>query len=183
MSAPIKISNTEAGIVRLFTVDLPPEDIAKFTTRNGRWPLAEALDADALDPNYIDVFDVSDLQGLGLTTYLADGHGIPEDQLAAMRPRLEGLHGTIMVVTSRAFSGQAQTITPRAPLDLIASFTEDRAPVSFDPLPDASAKDTPSPASDSTRKPVSDAAMSGRIATVVLLMLFALVVVMVWIAA
>jgi hypothetical protein len=182
MSAPMKISNTESGIVRLFTVDLPPEEIAKFTTRNGRWPLAEALGADALDPEYIDVFDVSDLQGLGLSTYLTDGHGIPAGQLDPMRARLEALQGTVMVITSRAFSGQAQTITPRAPLNLIASFSEDRAPVSFDPLPDAGAKGAPPPPPEPARKPVSDAAMSGRIATIVLLVLFVLVAIMIWIA-
>lgn len=182
MSAPIQISNTEAGIVRLFTVDLPPEQIATFTARNGRWPLAEALGADTLDPDFIDVFDVDDLKGLGLTTYLADGHGIPDDQLAAMRPRLEGLRGTVMVITSRAFSGQAQTITPRAPLNLIASFTEDRTPARFDPLPDPGRQQTDPPAPEPARRKPSDAAMSGRIATVVLLVLFVLVAVMIWIA-
>ncbi|MCZ4352239.1 hypothetical protein O4H61_06880 [Roseovarius aestuarii] len=183
MSTPIKISNTESGIVRLFTVDLTADEITTFTARNGRWPLAESLGADALDPEYIDVFDLGDLQGLGLCTFLADGHGVPEDQLVPMRPRLEALRGTVMVITSRAFTGQAQTITPRAPLNLIASFSEDRAPVSFDPLPNPGPHETQPPVTESTRKRPSDAAMSGRIATLVLLVLFALVGVMVWIAA
>lgn len=183
MSAPINITNTESGIVRLFTVDLPAEGIAKFTARNGRWPLAEALGADTLDPEFIDVFDVDDLKGLGLTTYLADGHGIPEDQLTPLRPRLESLHGTVMVITSRAFSGLAQTITPRAPLNLIATFSEDRTPARFDPLPDPGTLDASPPPPQPARKKPSDAAMSGRIATLALLVLFALVAVMIWIAA
>lgn len=184
MSAPIRISATEAGIVRLFTVDLPPDEVTAFAARNGRWPLAEALGADTLAPEHVELFDVADLSGMGLTRYLSEGHAIPDDQLAPMRARLEALRGTLLILPSRAFSGQAQTLTPRSPLNLIASFSEDRAPVSFEALPDAGAQRTaPGDAPPPPRKRPSDAAMSGRVATVALLVLFALVAVMVWVAS
>lgn len=181
MSDKIQISPRETGIVRVFAVDIPADQIAAFTARNGRWPLREALGADALDPEHVQVFDVADLAGVGLPAYLTEGHAIPADQIDPMRTRLSAQTGTVMVITSRAFAGEQQVLTPTAPLRLIASFSEAHTPISFDTLPDASAQpqqtDAPAP-----RKAPSDAAISGRVAMVALLVLAVLVVVMVWIA-
>ncbi|WP_113912401.1 hypothetical protein [Roseovarius dicentrarchi] len=183
MSDKIEITERETGIVRVFAVDIPADQIAAFTARNGRWPLREALGADALDPDHIEVFDASDLAGVGLPKYLIDGHAIPEDQIAPMRTRLDGQTGTVLVATSRAFANTAQTLSPRAPLRLIASFSEAHTPITFGALPDASAQpQQPEPEAPAPRKKPSDAAMSGRVATVVLLILALLVTVMVWIA-
>ncbi|MEX1236004.1 MAG: hypothetical protein WEB56_13560 [Roseovarius sp.] len=185
MSDKIEITATETGVVRVFAVDIPADQIAAFTARNGRWPLREALGAEALDADYVEVFDASDLASVGLPGYLADGHAIPEDQLEPMRARLMAQEGTLMVVTSRAFQGTAQTLTPRAPLSLIGTFQEADDPITFGALPDASAR-TPEAEPEAeapARKAPSDAAMSGRVATVVLLVLALLVIVMVWIAA
>ena len=179
MSDPINIPEDERGVVRIFAVDLPKAEIEAFTGRNGRWPLAEAMGANHLDAEYIDVFDLGDLAGMGLAGYLEDGQGIPKAQIDPMRAQLSALSGTVLVATSRAFAASAQTLTPKAPLRYIATFTEERGPVAFEPLPKAPAgpKDAKPP-----RKKPSDAAMSGRVATVVLLVLAALVTVMVWIA-
>jgi hypothetical protein len=181
MSDKIQISATETGIVRVFAVDIPADQIAAFTARNGTWPLREALGAETLDPSYLDIFDADDLTGVGLPGYLIDGHAIPEDQIAPLRARLMGQQGTVMVVTSRAFGGTPQTLTPRAPLNLIATLSVAHDPVTFDALPDASAR-TPEHEEKPQRKKPSDAAMSGRVATVVLLLLALLVTIMIWIA-
>ncbi|PVA09617.1 hypothetical protein DC366_13085 [Pelagivirga sediminicola] len=184
MSDKIEITAHETGVVRVFAVDIPADQIATFTARNDRWPLRDALGAETLDPDHIDVFDTADLTGVGLPGYLAEGHAIPEDQLAPMRERLAAQTGAVMVVTSRAFAGTAQTLSPRAPLSLIASFSEARSPITFGALPDASAQpQQPEPEAQAPRKKPSDAAMSGRIAMIVLLVLAVLVAVMVWIAA
>lgn len=186
MSERIEIKPTEAGIVRVFAVDIAADEIAAFTARNGSWPMADALGASTLDAQHVEVFDASDLAGLGLAGYLADGHAIPDAQLDEMRGQLAAQTGVLMVVTSRAFQGAGQILTPRAPLRLVATFQEDRAPVSFDSLPDASARmpaEAPETEGEKTRKKPSDAAMSGRVATVVLLVLALLVLVMVWVAA
>ncbi|HEY9039468.1 MAG TPA: hypothetical protein VIN05_11085 [Roseovarius sp.] len=184
MSDKIEINAHETGIVRVFAVDIPTDEIDAFIARNGRWPLREALGAETLDPEHIQVFDVADLTGVGLPAYLIDGHAIPEDQIAPLRSRLEGQTGTVMVITSSAFNGTAQTLTPRAPLRLIASFSEAHTPITFGALPDASARlQQPDPETPEPRKTPSDAAISGRVAMVVLLVLAVLVAVMVWIAS
>ena len=178
MTDRISIKPTEHGVVRVFAVDLAPGEIPEFTDQDGDWPLKNALGAEALDPRHVDVFPVSDLDELGLSGYLEQGHGIAADELADMRGRLDALSGHVLIVTSRAFEGQAQELTPRAPLRLIGSFNEEAAAVSFDPLPSGAARGItggkPGP---------SDAAMSGRIASLALLVLFLLVLVVVWVAA
>ncbi|SEK60459.1 hypothetical protein [Roseovarius nanhaiticus] len=185
MSDKIEIKATETGVVRIFAVDIPADRIAAFTARNGSWPLGEALGAEALDPAHVEIFDADDLAGLGLPGYLADGYAIPEEQLAPLRGQLMSQKGVLMVVTSRAFQGTAQTLTPRAPLSLIATLQEPVDPVTFAALPDASARTPAEPPQDAEpqKKAPSDAAMSGRVATVVLLVLALLVGVMIWIAA
>lgn len=183
MSERIEIKANETGIVRVFAVDIPRDGIAAFTARNGRWPLREALGAETLDPEHVEVFDAADLAGVGLPGYLIDGHAVPEDQIAPLRGRLDALDGTLMVVTSRAFGGTAQVLTPRAPVRLVATLSETQTPITFGALPDASARAEPPTEADDTHKRPSDAAMSGRIAMVVLLVLALLVVVMVWLAS
>jgi hypothetical protein len=183
MSDKIEIKASETGVVRVFAVDIPADQIGAFTSRNGRWPLREALGAEALDAAHVEVFDAADLAGVGLPGYLADGHAIPDDQITPMRAQLMAREGTLMVVTSRAFQGTAQTLTPRAPLSLIGTFQEPHDPITFGALPDASARTPEPPSEEPARKAPSDAAMSGRVATVALLVLALLVVVMVWIAA
>lgn len=184
MTETIHIRASEQGVVRVFAVDLPADGIAAFTRRNGSWPLREALGAQHLDAGRIDVFDVADLDGVGLTGYLQEGAGIPADQIAPLRARLDGLSGTVLVVPTSAFGGTEQTLTPRAPLRLVATLTESRDPVTFRPLPDQSARATePEPPAAPARKAPSDAAMSGRVAMIALVVLGLLVGLMVWIAA
>jgi hypothetical protein len=178
MSDRIHIKPTEHGVVRIFDVDLPSEGITGFNLRNGTWPLRDALGAESLDPAHIDLIAVEDLGELGLAGYLAEGHGISPEDLHEMRGRLAALSGHVLIVTSRAFGGLEQTLSPRAPLHLVATFTEDRPPVSFDPLPSGAARGL-----TGGKPPPSDAAMSGRVASVALLVLFALVALVVWVAS
>lgn len=182
MTDEIEIKASETGVVRVFSVDIPADEIPVFTAQGDRWPLREALGAETLDPDHVEIFDAADLTGVGLPGYLAEGHAIPEDQIAPLRERLTALRGTVMVITSRAFAGTAQTLSPRAPLNLIASFSETTTPITFGALPDASAQ-RQQPEAETPRKAPSDAAMSGRVAMVVLLVLAVLVAVMVWIAS
>ncbi len=146
MSERIHIREGEAGRVWVFAVDLEGAELAAFTRRNGNWPLREALGAEALDPDRVEVFEVSDLEGVGLAGYLEEGYGIAPTDLEGLRARLDAQTGTVMVLTSRALEGREQTLTPRAPLRLLASLSEERAPVEFAPLPSEGAAGTVAPA-------------------------------------
>lgn len=179
MSDRIEIKPTEAGVVRVFDVDLTAEEAGPFNRRNGTWPLKDALGADVLDPERVDLFRIEDLEGVGLAGYLSDGMGVAAADLEDHRAALDRLSGMVLVVGSRAFGGVAQVLRPRAPLHLVATFNEHTPPVSFEALPDESAK----PDSTPKKAPASDAAMSGRVATIALLVLFLLTAVVIWIAA
>lgn len=179
MSDRIEIKASETGVVRVFDVALDRKAAEAFNRRNGSWPLQEALGAETLDPHYVDLMQVEDLEGVGLSQYLAQGLGVSESDLSEMRGQIEGLSGTVLVIGSGAFGGQAQVLKPRAPLRLVATFNEEKAPVQFDTLPSGGAERTPEP----EKKRPSDAAMSGRVAMITLLVIFALTALVVWVAS
>ncbi len=181
MSDRMQIKATEAGLVRVFAIDLPPETIREFT--DPKQPdiaaIRDALGAEALSPDHVDLLRVEDLGELGLDGYLVDGLGVAEDDLTPDdRARLRALKGYVLVLPSRAFGGTAQTLAPRTPLRWIGTFAEPAAQSDFTPLKSAAAQGT-----TTGGKPPSDAAMSGRVAAIALLVMFLLVGLVVWIAA
>lgn len=158
-----EIKSSEQGVVRVFAVDLPVDETPGFNRRNGAWPLRAALGAEWLDPDHLLFFDIADLEGLGLTDYLAEGHGIAAAELAPLRQRLDGMTGHALIVPSRAFGGRAQTITPRAPLRLVATLHEDRPPVIFEHLPsDAATHAGPTTGRNGTTAPARPGERPGR---------------------
>ncbi|MCF2871191.1 hypothetical protein L0664_08940 [Octadecabacter sp. G9-8] len=182
---PNTVTAQEHGLIRVYSLDVPSTDIEIFTV-DGRigaddpWPLLDALGATHLDGDHIEAFDIADLAGIGLAEYLSTGHGVSEADLAPYLELLGAVSGPVVLVFSRAFGGIAQTLTPERPLGNVATFRQDNAPVTFEPLPDESARgpvdDTP------PKKQPSDAAMGGRVATIALLVMAALVWVMIKIA-
>ena len=184
MSDQFEISANEAGVIRLFLLDLPAGQIDRF--RDGDpdadvpTPLETALGCSGLDLEFVEVFPVSNLAGLGLAGYLVDGLGVAESDIVDDRAGLDDIDGVVVVILSNAFGGLPHIVTPQAPLRWIATYVEERAPVEFQPLPSQSAKGQ---AAGPAKSRPSDAAMSGRVAMVALLVLFALTAIMVWIAA
>ena len=173
MSTRIEIKAGETGTVRVFSTDLSKEDIDGFD-------MVTALGAESLSPDQVELFDLADLTGLGLSAYLEEGHGIPADQLADMKPQIDGLTGVVLILPSRALAGKKQTLRPQAPLRLLGTFFESTQPISFEKLPSEAAKGQ---VNTQTKSPPSNAAISGRVAMVALLFLALLVAVMIWIAA
>lgn len=134
--------------VRVFTADLTPEDLRRDKAR-----LAEALLGDPhLDPAFIEIFDLADLSGVGLSGYLIEGLGVPEVALASDRARLDALKGPVLILLSKALHGREVALTPDPRLTLIGTYAEERAPVHFEPLPTAAAQGqlTPDLAPDPT---------------------------------
>ena len=68
MSDRIEVPAHETGVVRMFAVDLPPEEIEDFADpdREG-WPLIAALGLYDLNPAYVEIFPVNQLEDMGLT--------------------------------------------------------------------------------------------------------------------
>ncbi len=142
------------------TVDMVPPELTALL------PGAPVRPAD------VQVFDMADLVGVGLATFLIDGNGAVEAQIEADRARLDALQGFVLIV-----HGPAPTpVDPR--LTLIGRYAEDRTPVKFEPLPNASAKGV----LPQGKPPKSDARIGGMVATVVLLILFVFTALLIWFA-
>jgi len=180
----INVPAHEAKVVRLFAIDLTADEIIAFrdpvydADGNADWALKKALGATLLDEDFIEVFHIDDLGELGLAGYLTDGVGIPADQVAAHYATLSALKGFMLLITSAAFDGFANTLEVKPPLRHVATLNEDSAPVKFETLPDGGAKG----ALTDGKPPKSDARIGGMIAMYVLVFLFALVGLMIWIA-
>jgi hypothetical protein len=122
--------------VRVFTAALTLEEMQ----RDKAALVLKLLGDPDLDPAYVELFDVADLSDIGLAGYLTEGLGVPDAALEADRARLQGLKGPVLVLLSRALHGRAVTLTPDPRLTLIGTYTEDRPPVHFAPLPSAAAE-------------------------------------------
>lgn len=134
MSDVMQIAATETGVVRVFALD--------GATSVDLEHVSAALGDIVLDPAHVDLITLADLEDLGLHGYLRDGMGIPEGELAPMRMQLEALSGDVAVIRSAAFSGQAVTLRPKAPLRWIASFGERPLDLAADPLTSRAAQGT-----------------------------------------
>ncbi|MCF2904734.1 hypothetical protein L0666_07025 [Octadecabacter sp. CECT 8868] len=186
MIDPVNVGQYEKGLYRLYSVDLTADYIAAFADPNYSgdddtvWPLKEALGATHLDEDFVEVFDVADLADMGLAQYMITGNGVAEADIEPYRELLDGITGYVVMVATSAFGGVEQTLVPVAPLRYIAAFKEDGMEVTFEPLPNpdpqAVIEDAP------LKKKPSDAAMSGRIATIALLVMAVLVWVMIKVA-
>ncbi len=139
----MRVSTSEHGLVRLFAVDLPAAEIDAFATSHSDakpTPLAQALGIDGLNPDHYELFDVADLEEMGLSGYMVEGLGIAQADIAADIARLSAQKGWVLIVRSSAFGGLEQTLMPKAPLRWLATYKEDRAPIHFSDLPNQSAK-------------------------------------------
>lgn len=119
MTAALNAAAGERGQIRVFALDMAPED-----ARALRAPGAadDALGVIGLDPRQIEIIAIADLGDMGLAGYLTEGCGIPRDRIAADLPRLNALTGHVMIVFSRAFGGRETALWPVPQLDPVGSY-------------------------------------------------------------
>lgn len=167
--------------IHLFAVNLPPNEVTEVLRRpDGQTEVMHHLLGQAIsDPSKVELFAVQDLAEIGLAGYLAEGHGISEADLAPYKPKLAALSGYAMILHQSAFDDETASLNIGPGLTLIAKFSSPKVDWSdAETLQSDAAQGSVAPG----KAPPSDAAMSGRVAMVALLVLFALVAVMVWIA-
>ena len=116
----LEVTPGERRVVRLFHLDLSAEHIRFLKQEPGA--LADALGVPALDPGHAEILKIADLDQLGLATYLTEGAGVPEAEIAADRARLEALDGHVLVLFTRALQGWTGTLTPRDGIVSVASY-------------------------------------------------------------
>ncbi|MGX9356984.1 hypothetical protein ACS3SW_17995 [Roseobacteraceae bacterium S113] len=136
----MQVKASETGLVRLFAIDLPVKEALRL--KNQPNALAAVLGIEALDMDHVEIFELEDLVGLGLESYLNEGHGVEENQLSAVRWQLDALEGAVMLLRSSAIVARPATLQVQTPLRWIATFGEAVAPVPMTGLSTPSAQGT-----------------------------------------
>jgi len=131
MSDAIEILPAERGQIRVFDLDMPPEQV-RFLREPGA--LAQVLGTDDIDLDHVEIFPVQDLEGLGIAGYLVEGCGVPSAQVAPDRETLDAVTGHVLLIRSRAFRGEAARLTPANSITLLATYTEHQTDWSAQPL-------------------------------------------------
>ncbi|WP_122072607.1 hypothetical protein [Pseudophaeobacter sp. EL27] len=121
MTDVLEIPAGERGVIRIFDLDMAPEQ-ARFLREPGA--LAQVLGIGEIDLDHVEIFPVSDLEELGLAGYLTQGCGIAEAEIAPDRAPLSALEGHVLLLRSRAFGGQAARLTPASQITHIANYGE-----------------------------------------------------------
>lgn len=139
------VSRHETGVTRVFALNLPEERISPFREGDAD-RIAAALGVDQVDHDHVEVVRVEDLQPIGLSEYLAEGYGVPEEALSEDKGRLDTLEGHVLLVRSQAFGGADTRISPAEDVTLIGAYREPSASPSFEPIRSDGATGTLSPA-------------------------------------
>ncbi len=121
MTDPLTVLPGERGVVRIFALTIEAGGIKAFRAPGA---IDTALGVQNVVTEYVEVFPITDLAGVGLAAYLVDGCGVPETVVEPERERLDAIEGHVMVVLSRAFDGNPAQIQPAGQLRLIGTFSE-----------------------------------------------------------
>lgn len=169
----VNIPANDFGQLRIFALDIEPPIELRDKAPEG---IAGAFGV-LLNPDYIDVVKVGDLAPMSLGQYIQQGYDITPDP--ADSAVFEKLTGWIIIVMSRATDG-AETVLDLAPG--LRHVTTVADPSTFEPVAPINTASADGIITPKTKAPMSDARMGGMVATAALLLLFAVVGVMVWVA-
>lgn len=154
------------------------QELAEALVDDG--PLAQGLGVAQIDRSKVELVEGEDFLEYGFLRYLHEGHGFPLDALIPDAEALNALRGPILLVFRAALPAGLGTLAPEPRLHLIGRYDEAAldAPQAMPPLHATEGELGPAP-----RKKPSEAAMSGRVATLVLGFLVLFCVAFVWIAS
>lgn len=173
------VTQNEHGRVRIFLLGYRVSMEVQHFEAVDR--LAAALGLETLVSEDVQIVDLSTIRDMGLSSFLSEAYGVSDEELAPLNDTLEDLKGHIAILRSGAFGGAALTIPMSDEVRFIATLNEPRmsAPA---PMPSYESAKSEGPTGQ-PRKPVSDKAMSGRVAMYALLAVFAFTIMFVWIAS
>ncbi|MEO1795751.1 MAG: hypothetical protein AAFR53_01885 [Pseudomonadota bacterium] len=168
----------EEGRIRVFALSMTDSEAKALSQDAGA--KAVALGVPDIEADYVEVFPVKNLEGLGLAGYLVEGHAAVEEDVNRDKSKLGALGGWVMVVMSKAFRRQVLELDPDPRLTLIGYYRQEG--IDWTPVPVTSSTAEPDMDGDGARKPMSDARISGMVATAVLLFLAVFVTIFILLA-
>lgn len=180
MSDLIDISAFEHGRVRVFALEYALAMEVAHT--GGLDRLCRALGVDNLQDADVQIVEHEAIADMGLVAFLREAYGVEPDEIAPFADKLRALKGTVAVLRSGAFGAKPVTLKTGGEARLIATLTEPNPAIPpMQSLTSKAAEGTVAPPGG--RPKPSDAAISGRIATIVLLLLGLFVWLLIWIAS
>ncbi|MFW8635724.1 hypothetical protein [Cribrihabitans pelagius] len=125
MAEVIHIPAGERGVVRLFALEMRPEQAA-FLKEPGALAQVLGLENSGIEPDMeqVEIFPAEDLEDIGLAGYLTEGLGVPQTQVEEDRAMLEALEGHVLLIRSRAFAGREVRLTPAQSITLKGTYGE-----------------------------------------------------------
>lgn len=124
MTTTLKVGPNEVGLLRVFslaTAHMSKDDLRAI---QGEDKATTLFSAPKLVEDGLEVFPVTELEDIGLTQYLLDGWGIEHKQADSFRNQLENIKDHVVILRSRAFGGNAQTLNLQPGLHLVTTFEE-----------------------------------------------------------
>ncbi|AGI65967.1 hypothetical protein OAN307_c02000 [Octadecabacter antarcticus 307] len=169
-----KISANEHGVLRIFAIS---STFLKTGETLRLDQICAALGVDQLAEADVQQIWNHAIDDMSLVDFLRRAYDANKDDIAAQLPSLEAMDQMpflLVLIRSSGFVNRPVEIRLTSDvMNHVATLREPGATITFEPLPDESAKGTLSDAPQ--KKPASDAAMSGRVATVALLVMALLV--------
>ena len=138
MSETISVPAGERRVVRVFALDMRPEQVRFLREEPGA--IADALGDGDLDPDHVVILKISDLEEVGLAGYLTEGSGVEAAEVEAAREKLDALYGHVLILHSRAFHDRPAELHPASRLRLVATFGRPATDWSGPPIETESAK-------------------------------------------
>lgn len=117
---------TSLRTVWVFRVDLPQEALEGFQEEgeSGTTPIAEAVGAGPLDPDYYELFDAASILDYGMAAYLTEANGMNPDDVGPDAETLDALTGPVLLLFDAALPEGTARIAPSAPLTLVGRYEE-----------------------------------------------------------
>ena len=177
MSGSLTVTPGERGLVRVFALSMTDAEAQALRANEGTGdagapsPQATALGVTSLDTQYTEVFPVADLDRLRLSGYLVEGNGVDPKSLEGHREKLDALDGWVMLVYSSAFAGQSVELSPASSLTHIGTYAEPGVDWSERVDLQSEAATNPDFQVPPPKKVPSEAAMSGRVAMIALVVI------------
>lgn len=175
----LTVTATEYGMIRVFRLSEPL--FHALETAPDLTPLEKSLGVILAKSADVQLIAADSLKGLGLAPFLAMGYGIDSDALAGAVGLQDATEDNFVVIRSGAFGGAAVTLAETPDATLIATL-EEEGPAAAKMIPLQSDAATGTLPQAEVKQPKSDARVGGMVATIALLVLFALAGLMIWIA-
>ena len=168
----LTIPANDHGKIRVFSLPAPlPAGLAEKTDT----AMLAAFGTTELNTDFVDIVDMSALGGMTLAQFLSQGYDITPDEVDATA--LARINGNAALIMSRATGGTPVALALRPGVEHVTTCGDAARLTAPAPLRSEASQGVIEPGTGR-----SDAAMSGRIATIAILVLVAVAALMVWIA-